>query len=504
MTQPNDTTWLGSAGITYLCQLAVIEESVLPATIIKQLKECTNANPDPDTMDLLAFRMVHIILGDAATQAAIQAHVTAHIFKATTSEKEMAAFSPITGENIARWRTEKFKTKELDRQLGTQKKITWKEPTNDNTPFAKDATTSAVAARAPAPVAVAWLNTTHAEVVVTAEDTEPLYVNPSMMACYGIHLNPEWWQLIGKDMWTTPPDAINAWYLLGEAEKQFANITRKADFSGLVWMWAALKSGDIDLWDEHVKKFVETERVFQSMLDTPMEETYYEGQINAVIEARVKAIKAPEITPENAQKAPILLTNLACQVYKGECDRLVSATVNASVLDNAFDSAPLAPEAVACHLGSNVELEAEFDATMPLTPGSEPSWSVRLAFCRCIGSPYPRVKAKLEEQYRLALEKDWTDAEAASIRVSYDLRQLALDTLAPNATLPTEAGVYQKYLKSAAVLKLLRKKEELEKVKVEAASKGGIPDTVLQALEASLVPVNAPLREWIYYSPPPP
>ncbi|XP_075538341.1 uncharacterized protein LOC142572837 isoform X2 [Dermacentor variabilis] len=504
MSQPNDTTWLGSAGITYLCQLAVTEESVLPATILKQVKECTNATPDTDTMDLLAFRMVHIILGDAATQTAIQAHVTAHIFKATTSEKEMAAFSPITGENIARWRTEEFKTKKLDRHLGTPKKITWNEPTNDTTPFAKDATTSSVAARAPAPVAVAWLNTTHADFEVTAEDTKPLYVNPSVMACYGIHLNSEWWALIGKDMETTPPDAINAWYLLGEAGKQVPTIQRSEDFSGFVWMWAALKSGDIDLWDEHVKKFVEVERVFYSMLDTQTDETKYEARIKAVIEARVKAIKASEITAENAQKAPVLLANLACEIGMEECIALVPDTVTARGLDNAFDSAPLAPEAVACSFGSTVMHEAEFDAKMPLTPGSEPSWSVRLAFCGCIPSQNENLTDKVNEQYRLALEQNWTDAEAASIRVPYGLRKLALDTLAPAATLSTEVAVYQKFLKSAAILKLVRTTEELGKLQTEATTKGGVPDTELKALNASVVPVNAPLQEWINYSPPTP
>ncbi|XP_075538344.1 uncharacterized protein LOC142572837 isoform X5 [Dermacentor variabilis] len=428
MSQPNDTTWLGSAGITYLCQLAVTEESVLPATILKQVKECTNATPDTDTMDLLAFRMVHIILGDAATQTAIQAHVTAHIFKATTSEKEMAAFSPITGENIARWRTEEFKTKKLDRHLGTPKKITWNEPTNDTTPFAKDATTSSVAARAPAPVAVAWLNTTHADFEVTAEDTKPLYVNPSVMACYGIHLNSEWWALIGKDMETTPPDAINAWYLLGEAGKQVPTI----------------------------------------------------------------------------QKAPVLLANLACEIGMEECIALVPDTVTARGLDNAFDSAPLAPEAVACSFGSTVMHEAEFDAKMPLTPGSEPSWSVRLAFCGCIPSQNENLTDKVNEQYRLALEQNWTDAEAASIRVPYGLRKLALDTLAPAATLSTEVAVYQKFLKSAAILKLVRTTEELGKLQTEATTKGGVPDTELKALNASVVPVNAPLQEWINYSPPTP
>ncbi|XP_050043634.2 uncharacterized protein [Dermacentor andersoni] len=264
-------------------------------------------------------------------------------------------------------------------------------------------------------------------------------------------------------------------------------------------MWAALKSGDIDLWDEHVKKFVETERVVYSMLHTQIDETKYEARIKAVIEARVKAIKAPEITPENAQKAPVLLANLACEIGMGECSALVPDNVTASGLDNAFDSAPLAPEAVACYFGSTVTHEAEFDARMPLTPGSEPSWSVRLAFCGCIPSQYQNLTDKVNEQYTLALEKDWTDAEAGSIRVPYGLRKLALDTLAPTATLPTEAAVYQKFLKSAAILKLVRTTGELQKVKAEAASKGGIPDTVLQALEASLVSVNAPLREWIYY-----
>ncbi|XP_065296174.1 uncharacterized protein [Dermacentor albipictus] len=502
MSQPNDPTWLGSAGVAYLCLLAVTEESALPAKILEQVKHCTEATPNNDIRDLLAFRMVHIILGDAATQTAIQAYVTAHLFNDTTSEKEMAAFSPITAENIDHWRKETFKTKKLKRLLGATKKITWEEPTTDATPFAKNATTGAVNARAPTAVAVAWLNKTHASFEVTAEDTQPLYVNPSVMACYRIHLDSEWWKLIGKDMEKTPPDAINAWYLLGEAAKQFATIKREADFSGFVWMWAALKSGDTDLWDEHVKKFVEAERVVYSLLDTERAETNFTARIKAVIAARVKAITAKEITAANAKKAPVLLANLACEIGMKECSELVPVAVSAKALDKDFDSAPLAQEAVACSFGSAVTNETEFDAKMPLATGHKPPWPVRLAFCGCIPIPSESDKLtdKVNAQYRRALRKHWTVDEAAPIRVPHGLRKLALDTLTSTTK---EPHVYQQYLKSAAALKLVRSTDELKKIR-EAASKRGISDADLKEVQDSVVQVNASLLEWINYSPPTP
>ncbi|KAH7965490.1 hypothetical protein HPB49_008393 [Dermacentor silvarum] len=259
MRQPNTPTWLGSTGVAYLCQLAVTEES---------------------TLDLLVFRMVHIILGDTAIQTAIQ----------------------ITKEQLVHWRQETYVTKKLKRDIGATKKVTWSDPGTGATPFATDTTVSAVNVRAPTDVKVAWLDSNNAAFTVTAEDTKPLYVNPSVMACYGIELNPEWWALIGKDMESTPPDAINAWYLLGEAAKQYSIIQRQQDFTGYLWMWAALKSGDKDLWDEHVKQLVETERVAYSLLGTVQEEANYKARIKALIAAKVHSITPQEITSENAKE----------------------------------------------------------------------------------------------------------------------------------------------------------------------------------------------------------
>ncbi|XP_049518818.1 uncharacterized protein LOC125943512 [Dermacentor silvarum] len=314
MRQPITPTWLASAGVTYLCRLAGTEESKLPAAFKEHLKECMKDNPTPGTRDLLAFRMVHIILGDAATQLAIQKYVTAHVFKSTATDDELGAFDPsISKDNLKAWVKESFKTKHLERALTPVKKITWKEADDSTTPFATATVNSAISLRAPTPVAVAWVKKTNADVTITIDDTKPLYVNPSMMACYGLKLDSLSWSLIGKDMEATPPDVVNGWYLLGEAAKQYKTVQRPGDFSGFMWTWAALKTGNEQLWDEHVKQFIDTESQAYSMLtgDETLEEKY-KNRIIAVIAARLKAITQANIIPANREKPSVLLANLAC------------------------------------------------------------------------------------------------------------------------------------------------------------------------------------------------
>lgn len=505
MRQPASSTWLGSTGVAYLCQLAVNEESSLAAKLLEQLKDCKKDTPDSTTRDLLVFRMVHIILGDAGIQTAIQKYVTAHRFQATDTEAELGAFSPITKVQLVHWRQETFITKKLQRDLGATKKVTWSDPATGATPFATDTQVSAVNVRAPAAVNVAWLDSTNAAFAVTAEDTKPLYVNPSVMACYGIELNSQWWALIGKDMESTPPDAINAWYLLGEAAKQYSTIQRLQDFTGYVWMWAALKSGNKDLWDEHVKKFVETERVAYSLFETAQQEADYKARIKALITAKVHSITAQEITPENAQKPPVLLANLACEIeMTTECERLLPDAIKTKTLDGSFTSDPLAPEAVACFFGSKVTTAVEFDAKMPLATGNEPSMPVRLAFCNCIkGGLEAALDTKIHEEYKKVLGQAWTADQAAGLRVSNGLRKWALDILAPPTTLATLDTEYLPLLHSAAVFNLVRTNEELTKLEAEATIKHVLADnTDLQTIKNSIPTVNAPLLEWVSYSPP--
>lgn len=505
MRQPNTPTWLGSTGVAYLCQLAVTEESTLAAKLLKQLKNCKTSTPDPTTRDLLVFRMVHIILGDTAIQTAIQKYVTAHRFQATATDAELGAFSPITKEQLVHWRQETYVTKKLKRDIGATKKVTWSDPGTGATPFATDTTVSAVNVRAPTDVKVAWLDSNNAAFTVTAEDTKPLYVNPSVMACYGIELNPEWWALIGKDMESTPPDAINAWYLLGEAAKQYSIIQRQQDFTGYLWMWAALKSGDKDLWDEHVKQLVETERVAYSLLGTVQEEANYKARIKALIAAKVHSITPQEITSENAQKPPVLLANLACEMgMTTECERLLPAAIKTKELDSTFTSEPLALQAVACFFGSKVTTTADFDAKMPLAPGAEPSWAVRLAFYSCIpGGLEAALDTKIAEEYKNALNQPWTADEAAGIRVPYGLRKSALEILAPATTLATLDADYLSLLHKAAVLNLVRTEEELSGLNQEATIKNVPADNAdLKAIEASIPKRKAQLLVWVSYSPP--
>ncbi|XP_075739696.1 uncharacterized protein LOC142785138 [Rhipicephalus microplus] len=119
------------------------------------------------------------------------------------------------------WRQEGFKTKELERTLGTTKTISWKNADNTVTPFATASHNSTIALRAPSAVAVAWLNKNKANFTTTIGDRKPVYVNPSMMACYGIQMDFNSWTLVGEDMRKNRVDAINRWYLLGEAARQF-------------------------------------------------------------------------------------------------------------------------------------------------------------------------------------------------------------------------------------------------------------------------------------------
>ncbi|KAH6939627.1 hypothetical protein HPB50_019967 [Hyalomma asiaticum] len=222
MRQPSTETWLAKAGVKYLCRLAETDKSNLPTVFMNDLKECIKPTPAAGTKDLLVFRMMHIIHGDAAFQTAIQKYVTATIFGSAADDKEHAIFAPLVPkEHVVAWLKEDFKAKKVVREFGTTKKITWKNADTTNTPFAKSAESGTITLPAPAPVVVEWLNATKADFVVTAEDNKPLYVNPSMMACYGVELDSKSWELIGKSIETAQPDAINGWYLLGEAAKQF-------------------------------------------------------------------------------------------------------------------------------------------------------------------------------------------------------------------------------------------------------------------------------------------
>ncbi|XP_049519115.1 kinesin-related protein 10-like [Dermacentor silvarum] len=178
-------------------------------------------------------------------------------------------------ERLVAWRQESYKINKLGRTFGNTKMITWKNGRDPATPFAQATDKCDIALRAPSAISVAWLNKSKADLTISIGDTRPVYVNPSMMACYGIELDSKWWSLIAKDLERSSPDAINSWYLLGEAAKQFRAVGRPHDFTGYMWMWAALKSGDENLWKEHIDQFIATERQAYSMVTSKEEELTY-------------------------------------------------------------------------------------------------------------------------------------------------------------------------------------------------------------------------------------
>ncbi|XP_049517545.1 uncharacterized protein LOC125943147 [Dermacentor silvarum] len=141
---------------------------------------------------------------------------------------------------------------------------------------------------------------------------------------------------------------------------------------------------------------------------------------------------------------------------------------------------------------------------MPLAPGAEPSWAVRLAFYSCIpGGLEAALDTKIAEEYKSALNQPWTADEAAGIRVPYGLRKSALEILAPATTLATLDADYLSLLHKAAVLNLVRTEEELSGLNQEATIKNVPADNAdLKAIEASIPKRKAQLLVWVSYSPP--
>ncbi|XP_075559068.1 uncharacterized protein LOC142590620 isoform X3 [Dermacentor variabilis] len=393
MSQPTGPTWLGSAGVSYLCRLAVTEDHKLPAAFLGDLKECKKTNPAPGTRDLLVFRMAHFILGDAATQKALQNYVAVRVFSSTTTDEELSAFGPgVSNELLVAWREEPYQTNELARTLGNTKIITWKNGRDLPTPFAQSTDNNGIELRAPSAVAVTWLNKSKADMTTSIGDTMPVYVNPSMMACYGIQLDSKWWSLIGKDMDKNPPGAINAWYLLGEAAKQFKAVGRPHDFTGYMWMWEALKSGNEDLWNEHAGQFVETERQAYSMVTTEEEEQKYTARIEDILGARLAAITGADIYNAYKEKTTTaLFLDMLCKIPIAYCVKIIKINFDNDpdfYTDENFKPEPMSPEAVACYVGYQVRTTGDFAAQIKLNSkylmGMEAPLSVRLAFCGCV------------------------------------------------------------------------------------------------------------------------
>ncbi|KAL1485529.1 hypothetical protein MTO96_031864 [Rhipicephalus appendiculatus] len=468
LTQPPATeAWLASAGVKYLCLLASTDESHLAPVFMKDFKDCMKPTPSPGTRELLVFRMAHIILGDAAFQKAIQSYVTKNIFKSITTDIDHGAFAPLVPkEYVAQWLKESFEVKKLERDFTTTKNIKWTNAGTTNTPFANSSASDTISLRTPTAVTVEWLNSSKAEFPVTATDKTALY-------------------LIGEDMEAKAPDAINGWYLLGQAAKQFKSIKAPNDFTGFMWMWAVLKSGDKDLWDDHVQQFVDTEKQAHSMIIKADAIEKYKKRVEAVIK------------------------DSAWQHHGGR-HHLRKQTQDAhetGEIDKTFNAEPLDSAAVACYLGSKVKEDDDFDKLeLPATPstGTEATLPVRLAFCGCVDKTLvhsQNISGHIDGVYTEALGHAWDAATAAAIRLPQDLPEAALAILSSDATTSQRTpDEYKKVLKSAVTLKIFFTTEEMTTVKASASSYSVAPDdTDLEALEQAVVPDKPPLVDWIDY-----
>ncbi|KAL3175260.1 hypothetical protein MRX96_010879 [Rhipicephalus microplus] len=318
--------------------------------------------------------MAHILLGDAKTQTALRKYVADHVLKSTTTDEELTIFEPdVTKDHLMVWRQEGFKTKELERTLGNhQDGSRGKTQTTLQLPFATASYSSTIALRAPSAVAVAWLNKNKANFTTSIGDRKPMYVNPSMMACYGIQMDFNSWTLVGEDMRKNRVDAINRWYLLGEAARQFKD-AQWPNFIGYMWMWEALRPTDLDLWDEHVHFFIQTERKAYQMITSRGDDDAYMARIDDIIGDNLRNAKNAGY---KGRKVSIHLSKLACEMSLQACMHMVEAGY---LLDLDLR------QALACKLASMTDNRSEFNANNVSTNATsgEAPLTLRLAYAGC-------------------------------------------------------------------------------------------------------------------------
>ncbi|XP_077513124.1 uncharacterized protein LOC144124368 [Amblyomma americanum] len=192
--------------------------------------------------------------------------------------------------------------------------------------------------------------------------------------------------------------------------------------------------------------------------------------------------------------AAVHLARLACLVGSTECSRALASSVANLIIDNDFLTTvaavtSVAPDAVACYMGSQVADPATFDAKTQGAP-----LKMLLAFSSCV--PKGIADDKIEKAAETALQADLTGFQ---VRVSEVLRQAVLKELAKI----TEEAKFKTAVKNAAILRAVRTQAELDAVKAYGQTTFQIPatDTVFQDVAAALV-ANAPLLQaWIRGTP---
>nr|XP_054924222.1 uncharacterized protein LOC129383634 [Dermacentor andersoni] len=273
-----------------------------------------------------------------------------------------------------------------------------------------------------------------------------------------------------------------------------------------MWMWAALKYGDKDLWNEHAGQFVKTERQAYSMVTTEEEERTYKERIADLVDAWLKPMAATDIVDTYKKSTTTaLLFDMLCAISSTYCQRIIAAHFGEATtfrIAKEFKPEPMSPEAVACYVGSNVRTKNDFAAQIKLhsqqSMGTEAPLSVRLAFCGCVPSGLSQeVNAKINEVYDEVLRNAWTSSAAAAIRVPRGLRERALWIL-KNPGQATDS-MYKATLQSAQAFHLIRTTVEFTAVKEAAAAAPNLAGIEFRGIEDMLVPDDAPLHDWIRY-----
>ncbi|XP_077485385.1 uncharacterized protein LOC144095570 [Amblyomma americanum] len=340
LPQHSKPSWLASSGVSYLCRLAFADdEDGVVAAFQPDIDKCIANAATDDIKGLLAFRMAHIAVGDSGTKKTLKKHIDEKLFKDTHgSDATLGVFSPaLPKKKLQAFLAASFQTVQLVRTFGAQKKLTWKKPKATPVLVATNAVSSTLKLKTPDGFNVSWLDASKPDTQLVLADSESLFVNPGVMACYGVELDSISWALAGRKMEKEEAHVFNARYLLSEASKQYANVSWPHDIAGFFWACGVLKGGDITLWNHYAKQFVNFEYHGNTMLvlTTDLEKAY-KKRVEELIEERLNSINTTDLQPPAEKTSTaLLLANVACFIGSAKCAEF-TAGLKRLILDSEF------------------------------------------------------------------------------------------------------------------------------------------------------------------------
>ncbi|KAH7965694.1 hypothetical protein HPB49_009865 [Dermacentor silvarum] len=106
LLQPTPPSWLATAGVEYLCRLAVTEEKGMLAAFHEDLKACMKADTPPS----------------------VSKYVDSNLFKVSSLEKELDMFNPhVPKEKLEPWLEGGYQVLDVERTYGSKKQIKWND-----------------------------------------------------------------------------------------------------------------------------------------------------------------------------------------------------------------------------------------------------------------------------------------------------------------------------------------------------------------------------------------